>query len=637
MHAHRLFVSLVLPFAFQAAEAPSPDLLFQAIRRSDTSTVQRLLKQGIKAGTRDADGTPALTAATLFADAACVKLLLDRGADPNATTSTGATALMWAVPNVEKVRLLIARGADVNARSTNLGRTPLLIAASYPSSVEVLRLLLAKGADLRAKDRNGEHALGFAARTADVDVVRFLVERGIDVNEPGSGGALPLSRAVPRPYLPTIDFLFAKGARIGKAALINATHWQDAKLIERMLELGVDVNARASNFGRTPLIQAASAELSSAATLKLLLEKGADPNLADNDGEMALDWATHRVDRDKIAVLKQYGAKEGSTPRDKTYPKPDGVSDARTSLTKSVDLLLRAAPAIFQTRGCISCHSQSMPQQVAAAARERGITMSEDSARKNFKQILAVYKPLAEEAMQGAITGGGELTVGYIMMAMAAEKQPLDKITAAQTHIVASRQMPDGSWPEGASRPPMEYSSISKTAMAVRTMTLYPIAGRKKEFDERLRRARAWLIAQNPRSAEEHAMRLMALAWTKSPVESAARELISLQRADGGWFQLPHLDPDAYATGIALVALHEAGIRPSHAAYEKGVQFLLRNQYQDGSWFVKTRSFPVQPQQESGYPFGYNQWISAAGASWASLAIAYTFPNASPGSQRVGN
>jgi len=52
----------------------------------------------------------------------------------------------------------------------------------------------------------------------------------------------------------------------------------------------------------------------------------------------------------------------------------------------------------------------------------------------------------------------------------------------------------------------------------------------------------------------------------------------------------------------------------------------LKNQYKDGSWFVKTRSFPVQPQFESGYPFGYNQWISAAAASWASLAIAYTLP-----------
>jgi hypothetical protein len=175
----------------------------------------------------------------------------------------------------------------------------------------------------------------------------------------------------------------------------------------------------------------------------------------------------------------------------------------------------------------------------------------------------------------------------------------------------------------------MEYSTISRTAMAVRTLTLYPIAGRTKELEERLGRARAWLTAAQAQSVEEHAMRLMALVWTKAPrrdTDSATRELIGLQRTGGGWAQLPHLNPDAYATGIALHALHEAGVRTSHAAYESGIRFLLRNQYADGSWFVKTRSFPVQPQQESGYPFGYNQWISAAGASWASLAIAHTLP-----------
>src|SRR5688572_26154698 len=268
--------------------------LFQAIRRADNGEVRKLLKGGISADTVDTDGTPAVMAATLFADANCVKLLLERGANPNATSSTGATALMWAVTDLEKVRLLVERGANVNARSTNLGRTALLIAAGYPGSVPVLSYLLDKGADLRAKDRNGEHAFGFAVGSADIEVVRFLVERGFDVNEPGAGGTLPLTRAIARPYMPTIEFLLTKGARVGPNVLINATQWQDAALIERMIEMGANINARNSAFGRTPLIQAAASELATAATVKLLLEKGADPNLADNDGETALDWAMHR-------------------------------------------------------------------------------------------------------------------------------------------------------------------------------------------------------------------------------------------------------------------------------------------------------------------------------------------------------
>ena len=59
-----------------------------------------------------------------------------------------------------------------------------------------------------------------------------------------------------------------------------------------------------------------------------------------------------------------------------------------------------------------------------------------------------------------------------------------------------------------------------------------------------------------------------------------------------------------------------------------GIAFLLGSQYQDGPWLVKTHSFPVQRYFESGFPFGRHQWISAAGTSWAALAIAQTLPDA---------
>src|SRR5215475_11186305 len=108
---------LLAVFGLQAAEP-----LFDAIRRADTAAVKRLLDRGISADSRDADGVPALMAATLFARADCVALLLDRGASPNAATGDGATALMWAIPDLEKARLLLSHKADVNAKSTNLGR-----------------------------------------------------------------------------------------------------------------------------------------------------------------------------------------------------------------------------------------------------------------------------------------------------------------------------------------------------------------------------------------------------------------------------------------------------------------------------------------------------------------------------------
>jgi hypothetical protein len=80
-----------------------------------------------------------------------------------------------------------------------------------------------------------------------------------------------------------------------------------------------------------------------------------------------------------------------------------------------------------------------MHAQVAAAARERGIPVNEDVAGKNLKQIRAVYRPLGAESMQGSQVPGGDLTVGYIVMALAAEKHPLDKMTAVLARLLLSQ------------------------------------------------------------------------------------------------------------------------------------------------------------------------------------------------------
>jgi len=103
----------------------------------------------------------------------------------------------------------------------------------------------------------------------------------------------------------------------------------------------------------------------------------------------------------------------------------------------------------------------------------------------------------------------------------------------------------------------------------------------------------------------------------------AARALVAMQRSDGGWSQLPSLESDAYATGQALYALNVAGGMPvTDPVYQRGIDYLLRTQAADGSWHVKSRSIWLQPYFESGFPYGQDQFISAAGTAWASMALA---------------
>ena len=64
-----------------------------------------------------------------------------------------------------------------------------------------------------------------------------------------------------------------------------------------------------------------------------------------------------------------------------------------------------------------------------------------------------------------------------------------------------------------------------------------------------------------------------------------------------------------------------------HAVYRRGLEFLIKTQRADGSWFVKSRSRPFQPYFESGFPHGPDQFISAAATGWAVAALALACPS----------
>jgi hypothetical protein len=108
------------------------------------------------------------------------------------------------------------------------------------------------------------------------------------------------------------------------------------------------------------------------------------------------------------------------------------------------------------------------------------------------------------------------------------------------------------------------------------------------------------------------------------------QDLIATQRADGGWADIDTTPSTAFATGRALAALEIAGLPVSDEVYRKGVKYLLSTQLEDGSWFVRSRSMALQPYFDSGFPHGFDQWISAAGTSWATIALSLAAPVPTP-------
>jgi cytochrome c5 len=141
-----------------------------------------------------------------------------------------------------------------------------------------------------------------------------------------------------------------------------------------------------------------------------------------------------------------------------------------------------------------------------------------------------------------------------------------------------------------------------------------------------IERAVKWLAKARPEFTAERAYQLLGLAWAgerAGKLKPLAEALLREQRDDGGWAQLPKLSSDAFATGQSLYALLQAGDIPAnHPAVRRGVQFLLRTQLEDGTWYARRRAFPFQPPMDSGFPHGADGWLSASASSWAVMALA---------------
>src|SRR5262249_44354275 len=149
-------------------------------------------------------------------------------------------------------------------------------------------------------------------------------------------------------------------------------------------------------------------------------------------------------------------------------------------------------------------------------------------------------------------------------------------------YLMAS-QNAEGGWstPENR-RPPMTSGKIQTAALAIYAMKNYAPEAEKLSCERAIARSVAWLEKAAPVTNQDHAFRLLGLCWGRAPasvIREEAKSLAALQRPDGGWNQLPAMDPDAYATGEALFALGSAGgMAVSDPVFRKGVDYLLSTQ-----------------------------------------------------------
>jgi len=310
----------------------------------------------------------------------------------------------------------------------------------------------------------------------------------------------------------------------------------------------------------------------------------------------------------------------------------------RAAAEQGLRLLVQTSPTFIQKGGCNSCHNQALPAAAQAFAKSRGLAVGDAIAQLPGDVSEATFERYAEYSIAG---GGSIAFLGYELFAKSLSQTPADARILGQIRYIKNQQQPEGHWRGGAgvlvggsqpggsraasARPPLTYDDFTPTAYMIRALSAYAPPWEAADTQSRIDHARAWLLAAKAERTQERAFRLLGLKWSKadrSAIAAAADAVTTLQREDGGWSQIPTLPSDAYATGIALFALSETGTAVRSPVYQAGLKYLLSTQAADGTWHVRTRSLEFQPYFESGYPYGRDQWISAAGSAYATLALA---------------
>lgn len=228
-------------------------------------------------------------------DMAPLRLFLAAGMSPDVKDQKGVTPLIAAASNgrLEAARLLAAGGAELNAREARFGGTALIHAARS-GHAEVVRMLMDKGANLELADaKEGRTALLWAVRHSRPEAVRVLMDRGAKLTAQDGQGRTALETAAAFAKPEVVSLLLDRAGPEAKGALATplvnvAAAAGRTDNLRLLLDKGADINAR-DRDGQTPLMLAAKA--SRRETVRFLLERGADADAVDQEGNRALEHA----------------------------------------------------------------------------------------------------------------------------------------------------------------------------------------------------------------------------------------------------------------------------------------------------------------------------------------------------------
>lgn len=213
-------ISLLL-FTLLCSCAMNP--LIRAAEQGNSAQVQALVHEGVAVDQRGGNmDETALIIAARHGNLGIVRTLLNAGADINARSKYGDTALTAATyfchPNVTD--FLLENGADVNVKNEGFGSTPLMLAVECGDLTSV-KALIKKGANVNEKNKKGMTALIPASVKGHTEIVQALLEAGANTEETWEEETVALYEAAQQGHDSIVKLLIDKGADINAKSKRN--------------------------------------------------------------------------------------------------------------------------------------------------------------------------------------------------------------------------------------------------------------------------------------------------------------------------------------------------------------------------------------------------------------------------------
>ena len=334
-----------------------------------------------------------------------MKLLLKHGASPNGKSPFWPPIFMAiAYGHPEAAKWLVENGADVN-RQIGDRETPLMVAVKLDLH-DMVEYLLEHGADVQAKSQHGLTALHYAAKTGNVTILKRLLAAGANKDVVNNMKQTPIDVAASEGNPPAFRLLLGLYDKKDRKALLDRALEQAFMHTKRNMALNILEHDETEDDAVTVVDDAALRQAvlaSDAQKVKELVEKGADVNAVDGDGnsllELAFKLRRDTESNDSTGVKKQeiihclidHGAKIGNI-------KPTLFVSERYSVTldeKIMDFMLKNGADINEQRS-----SNDGRTMVTFLAMRRYISLLkrllEAGADVNFRKSEEVFTPLED-------------------------------------------------------------------------------------------------------------------------------------------------------------------------------------------------------------------------------------------------